>query len=112
MKNKEHIHQEIDKTLESLEGIRRAESNPFLYTRIKARMQEQTGWEIITSFLSRPVIAFAIMITVLAINAWAVFGTSEQTANTERQGIAITDVADEYNLVANNNYYYENIPSE
>jgi hypothetical protein len=112
MINNENIQQEIDKTLESLDGLNRATANPFLFTRIKARMQKQSGWEKTTSFISRPVFALAILVAVIAINTWAVFGSNDQTINSERQGIAITDIADEYNLVANNNYHYENIPGE
>lgn len=112
MINKENIQQEIEKTLQSLEGLNRATANPFLFTRIKARMERQSGWEKVTSFLCRPVIALAILVAVITINAWAVFGSNDQTINQDRQGIAITDIAEEYNLVANNNYYYENIPGE
>lgn len=118
MVNKENIDQEVDKTLQSLDGLDRAVANPFLFTRIKARMvlwtfgEKQNSWYIVTSFLSRPVVAIAILAAVVAINSWAVFGTTEQISNQEKESIAITDIADEYNLVANNNYYYENIPAE
>lgn len=112
MINKENIQQEVDKTLESLDGLNRAVANPFLFTRIKARMQKQSGLERITSFLNRPVIALAVLALVIAFNSWAVFGSENESSRQEKNGVAITDIADEYNLVANNNYNYENIPGE
>ncbi len=112
MINKENIQQEVDKILESLDGINRAAANPFLFTRIRARMNKQSGWEKVTFLLSRPVIAFAILVAVVGINALAVFGTKDQELSQEKGSLAITDIAEEYNMVANNNYYYENIPGE
>lgn len=112
MINKENIQQEIDKTLESLDGLQRAVSNPFLFTRIKARMQKQSGWERITTYLNRPVIALAVLALVIAINGWAVFGSEKENSTQETDSIAIADIPDDYNLTANNNYDYENIPNE
>ena len=55
MTQKEKIQQEIEKTLESLNGMKRAEANPFLFTRIQARMQRKAGWWDRTfSFSSKP----------------------------------------------------------
>ena len=103
---------EVDQTLQSLEGLNRATANPILFTRITARMQRQSGWEKVTSILNRPLIAFAVLIAVIAINAWAVLESGEQQINKDKGGVAIMEIADEYNLVANNNYNFENIPNE
>ena len=46
MTSKEKIQQEIEQTLQSLDGVKRAEANPFLFTRIQARMNKKaSGWE-------------------------------------------------------------------
>jgi hypothetical protein len=112
MLNKENIQSEIDKTLESLNGVSRAEANPFLFTRIKARMQRQNAWEKITSFISRPAIAIAALILVMAINGWAVFGNNGEKTTQVNESFAASDIADEYNLLANTNYDFENNPNE
>ena len=113
MINNEDINKEVDKTLQSLDGLNKATANPFLFTRIKSRMQRQNGWEKATSLLNRPLIAFAVLIAVIAINTWAVLVSDEQQQiNKDKGGVAILEIADEYNLVANNNYYFENIPNE
>jgi hypothetical protein len=112
MINKENIQDEVERTLLSLEGIRRAEANPFLFTRIKAKMQNRNGWERVISFISRPVVAAAALMIVIAVNGWAVFGAGTETTARENESVVATDIADEYNLVANVNYDYENIPNE
>lgn len=38
MKNKDHINHEVNKTLESFDGITPAEANPYLYSKIRERM--------------------------------------------------------------------------
>lgn len=101
------IQQEVEKTLQSLDGLQRAEANPFLFTRIKARMQKNSPWERITSFVSRPAIALAGLFLIMLINAFVVFSSGDkENGSTE---IAATDIADEYNLATSTNYEYENL---
>jgi hypothetical protein len=114
MTTKEQIQQEIDQTLQSLEGTKRAEANPFLFTRIQARMNKRSSrWEEKTfSFISRPAIAFAIVVLVMAVNGWALFGSgSNETTGTDTANVS--ELANEYNVVASvNNYDYENLTNE
>jgi len=113
MDSKEKIQQEIEQTLQSLENVKRAEANPFLFTRIKARMDKKAnGWEWVLSFVSRPAIAIAILLLVMAVNGWALWGSgSDETITTDNGGIS--ELANEYNNVASvNNYDYENLTNE
>lgn len=41
MEKRNKIEEEIEKTLNSLDGITGAQANPYLYTRIESRMHEQ-----------------------------------------------------------------------
>ena len=41
MNDKKRIQEEVEKTLESLDGIQRAAANPYLFTRIKARVEKE-----------------------------------------------------------------------
>lgn len=115
MTSKEKIQQEIEQTLQCLDGVKRAEANPFLFTRIKARMNRRVnGWERIFSFISKPAIAVAIVVLVMAVNGWALWnnsgsGTNEIiTADTN-----VSELANEYNVVASvDNYDYENMTNE
>jgi len=113
MISKEKIQQEIEQTLQCLDGVKRAEANPFLFTRIKARMNKRANvWERTFSFISKPAIAVAIVVLVMAVNGWALWGgsgTSEPvTADTN-----VSELANEYNVVASvDNYDYENLTNE
>jgi hypothetical protein len=66
MKNNYNKEEEIERTLQSLKGIRPAEPAPFFYTRLQARMEQKfvkkTGWQW------RPVYGYAALGLVLLLN--------------------------------------------
>lgn len=107
MINNDFIQQEVEKTLQSLDGVQRAEANPYLFTRIKARMQKNTSWERISSFVSRPVIAFATLLLVMIINAFVVLSSDNDNNEGNGTEIAVTDIAEDYKLATSTNYEYE-----
>jgi len=116
MTSKEKIQQEIEQTLQSLDGLKRAEANPFLFTRIQARMNKKSSrWEERAfSFLSRPAIAVAIVVVVMVVNGWALWGNSASGSNeTVTADTNVSELANEYNVVASvDNYDYENMTNE
>ena len=114
MISKEKIQDEIEQTLQSLDNVKRAEANPFLFTRIKARMDKKAnGWEWIFSFVSRPAIAIAIMLLVMAVNGWALWGGSGSDETNAADNNHVSELANEYNNVASlSNYDYENMTNE
>jgi hypothetical protein len=114
MTPQEKIQQEIEQTLQSLDGIKRAQANPFLFTRIKARMNKKAnGWEEgIFSFVSKPIIAVAILLLVMAVNGWALWGSNSEDTIGDTPN-SFSELANEYNTVASvNNYDYENMTNE
>lgn len=113
MTSKEKIQQEIEQTLQCLDGAKRAEANPFLFTRIKARMNRKANvWERTFSFISRPAIAVAIVVLVMAVNGWALWG-GPGTSETVTADTNVSELANEYNVVASvDNYDYENLTNE
>jgi len=114
MTSKEKIQQEIEQTLQCLDGVKRAEANPFLFTRIKARMDRKANvWERTFSFISKPAIAVAIVVVVMAVNGWALWDKSGpgtvETVTSEN----VSELANEYNVVASvDNYDYDNMTNE
>ncbi len=106
MVNKEHIDREVEKTLQSLDGAIRAQANPYLFTRIKARMQDRSGWERITYYVSRPAVAFAVLFLIMGINALVIFNSGAPSTALETEGIAVNDIADEYTMASSTNYDY------
>ncbi len=114
MASKEKIQQEIERTLQSLDGAKRAEANPFLFTRIKSRMNKKaSGWDGLFSFVSKPAIAIAILLIVMAVNGWALWGSGTGETITGDANSSFSELANEYNTVASvNNYDYENVTNE
>jgi hypothetical protein len=70
---KNNWEEKAEQALESLNGLQRAVANPFLYTRIKARIEEQQNkWVRLAGFIGRPAIAITAAVFFIAINAWVV----------------------------------------
>jgi hypothetical protein len=104
MEDKRHIQEQVDKTLDSLDGIQSASANPFLFTRIQARLQkEETNfWSQAFTFISRPAVAFAGVAIAIIINAIVLFESrSEPVKNTQDEEQVF---ASEYNLSTNTIY--------
>ncbi len=71
----------IEEVMNSLDGIKRARANPFLYTRIAARLEKQnTTWEKAAYWLGKPVFAVATISIFLAINISVVLWDQKQSA--------------------------------
>src|SRR6185436_13760291 len=70
MNEQKHIREEVEKTLESLNGIQRAAANPYLFTRIKARLEsEERGfWSRALTYISRPSVAVPAIVLTILIN--------------------------------------------
>lgn len=105
---KPEIEQKIEETFNSLEGAQRATPGHFFFTRVQARMQQsQTDvWEMMSSFISRPVIGFATIGFIILINAWVIFSMPSATVTTANQEEKA--FAEEYNLAVASVYQYDN----
>ena len=100
--------------MQCLDGAKRAEANPFLFTRIKARMDRKANvWERTFSFISKPAIAVAIVVLVMAVNGWALLDNPGSGTNETVTAENVSELAIEYNIVASvDNYDYENLTNE
>ncbi len=96
MEKKYNIEQLIEDTLNSTDGAAKATAQPFLLTRINARLGKkyQGTWDRISACISKPVIAIPVLTIVLALNAAAIFftGVDKRSASTEQLQ---NDTADE-----------------
>lgn len=106
----EFINKKIDAVLQSADEIERAEPRPFLFTRIEARMQnEKNIWSKISSFVARPVVAFACICFVLIINAMVIF-LANTSGNALTQNSTELAAPDEYSQAsATSLYEFENV---
>jgi hypothetical protein len=84
MQQQNNIQREVDLTMNSLDGLSRAETTPFFYTRLTARMESryESFWSKSLSFLARPAVALSILFVFLLINGYLIFssvGRSEES---------------------------------
>jgi len=112
MNKQSDIGKKVNETLQSLEGIKRAEVTSYFFTRLKARLErdDKNIWETIGSLLARPAVAVAGLCVILALNAFILFTkdteTSSATITIQNEQLPV----EEYILaVATNSYDYENL---
>ncbi len=84
MKQKKDIERRVEETLNSLDGIQRAEPQPWLFSRVKGRLEqeEKTAWGTVGSFLSRPVIAIAGLCLILLLNGFLLLNQGKEPSAT------------------------------
>jgi hypothetical protein len=105
MINRNDIEKLVNETIDSFDGLQKAEPKPFMFTRIMARMnrKDETILEKIVSLVSRPVVAFATVILFLAINAFVLFSISGSATPEEVQEPALVADSD-YGLSVSSMY--------
>ncbi|MGB8190516.1 MAG: hypothetical protein WCF67_01295 [Chitinophagaceae bacterium] len=71
MKQMHEIEKQVEDTLNSLDSLGRAKANPFLYTRVEARLRQNSKsvWEQAVAYISRPSVALAMLCMVILSNA-------------------------------------------
>ena len=106
MKKSDHIEKMLDDALSSADGAGRAPAKPFLFTRIRARMERNDGtaWETAVKFITRPAVAFAGLCLVIGINVGVIiynqpaapFSASKQIENADEfsTSVATLDYTD------------------
>ena len=114
--NKEtHFGNRADKALESLDGIQRAEPQPYFYTRLIGRLQrdEKTFWETMGAFLAKPVMVVACLSFILVFNAFILFrqdSDKESPLPGQQAEQLVTD--NEYILASKSSFEYENLDQQ
>lgn len=101
MDNKELIMKETEKTLSSIEGIKRAEVNPFLLTKIQARLNEPERFERTINF--KLALSVLVIFTLLNVALYIFVQKETYEINSTRQ-YNINSLSTEY--FPNNNIYF------
>jgi len=107
----ENINQKIEDSINSFDGLTRAEPKPFLLTRVMAAINTQQTtqniWAKTGAFISRPGVAFAGMMLIICINM-SIFFISRN--NTDKESMVQNNslVKDEFAINASNIYDLEN----
>jgi hypothetical protein len=75
MKSRTNIDLEAEQIMNSLDGIQKAETPPYFFTRLMARMEggQANPWNRWMVFLAKPAVSLALVFVFLLINGWLVF---------------------------------------
>ena len=104
----ENLNRKINEAMRSLDGIEKASPRPFFFTRLEARLQRQKSrWEVVSSFLSKPVVAIACICLIIMINAIVIFSSTNLNGSTDQQNNELA-TADEYNSISAPLYEFVN----
>jgi hypothetical protein len=102
------INKRIEDTLNSLDGIQRAEANPFLYTRVQAKLIRPKGnLEKLAVIAGKPAFAILLLAIVLTTNLMVMLRGSAAASAVKQEQTQFA-VADEYHLDVPALYDYEN----
>lgn len=89
----------IEQIINAWDGAKRAEAPAFFYTRLKARMERESGEQPVKSWLLKPAFVIATLIAVIVINVFIFFQEGNSTAIIPSPGDeTIQSIAAEYNL--------------
>ncbi len=111
MKKENNKETRMEQILSSLDGIERAQPQPWFYTRLRVRLEKHSvnGWEKVSKFLSRPAVVFATLCIVLVLNVFFLMKLNNTTPPSGQ--VAQNDpVQDSESLIASSSSFdYENI---
>ena len=95
MNSSDQIEQLVNEALNSADGAGRAVPKPFLFTRLKARIERsqgrQSAWETAGRFIARPAVAFAGLCLVIGINAVVIAYNKPVASASASEPVAASD---------------------
>jgi hypothetical protein len=108
MEKNKTLELQLEETMNSLDGIRKAGPGPFFYTRVMARLEseEKNLWEMITAFIAKPVVIASVISFILLLNATAVFREADSLSDLADQ--SDVSLVDEYQIASTSFYDYTN----
>jgi hypothetical protein len=95
MKNTDRTERKIDQTLKVLDDLQRAEPKPFFYTRLQARMQKQTGAEVLPRWVMKPALICSGLVVIVLLNLGMAINYSKKASRNEQNAGSF---AEEYGL--------------
>lgn len=80
MEQRQDIRKEVDLTLESLDGMTRAEASPFFFTRLMARMEAEplNPWTRAMLFLAKPAVSLSLLFFFLLFNGFLILSSLQE----------------------------------
>jgi hypothetical protein len=108
MKHKQDIEKMIEETLNSLDGMQRAEPRAFFFTRLQQRIQnrKKSLWDGLERFIGRPAVALTSVLLLIILNVSLIITKEESPVPLNEQEEQA--FAEEYSLTPTTIYEYEN----
>jgi hypothetical protein len=109
MSPKKHIHPEVEKTLQALDGLEPATTDAFFYSRLTAKLEHRSKATEKSSFEFGFAFAVAAVFLIISLNIISISTYSTSTAqdaitlSTERE-VLVNELADEYQVAPLNIY--------
>src|SRR5689334_2446932 len=98
MNDKPYSKANAEEILNSLNGIHRAEPQPYFYTRLMAKLDKQkNGLEGLAGFISKPAFAIAVIALFLVINVVILFNSSSNATSPSQEDSSLA-VENDYGL--------------
>ncbi len=99
MKKENATQQLIEETLQSLDGISKAEPAPFFYTRLQPKLDNRVSNTNHWSWISKPVFSFATLGLLVILNIAAISANlKKEPGNNRNAANGMQHFAQEYNL--------------
>jgi len=110
MKNEQYNERQVEEILRSLDSIRPASPRPFLFTRIKARMErKEESLSPSRSFFARPAIVLAGLLVVILVNVFILLNQRPATEPSLASQTEQVSSDNDYLMATNTSYDYENL---
>ena len=96
----------VEEILGSLDNIKRTHAPDFFYTRLKARLEKESGKDERRSWVLRPAYALITLVLVLLVNAFVLLQRNNEVSATTADNESVsTSIAAEYSLNDNGALY-------
>ncbi len=105
MEQGKSTHEEIERTLQSIDGIGKADMPPFFYTRLQAKLDNASSSNNFWMVITRPAVSLVTLSLLVVLNIAAItyfIKTPKKTISHEASGIQT--FAQEYDLTVSSVY--------
>jgi hypothetical protein len=114
MKQNRDIEKRVEETLNSLDGIQRATPQPWLFSRVKAKLlqeqeEERTLWGSVSSFLSKPAVAIAGLFLILFLNGIFLYNQQQNISPSITEANELQPSDSESLIASSSSFDYENL---
>jgi len=108
MKHKQEIEKMVEETLNSLDGMQRAEPRAYFFTRLQQKIQnrKKSLWDELERFIARPAVALIGVVLLIVLNISLIITKEESPGPANEQEEQA--FAEEYSLSDTSIYDYEN----